>query len=379
MPWPVRKFNGEGLSRPSPRRRLLATLQSTRTRGERAGCGSSARAIAAVAAGVVLAACAAPYRGPDRFGIDTARLDGTDWTLILISATQQMTHPGVSPDGRWITFARYTDTGLDGIAEEKHGCLATEILVVRSDGSDVRVVVAPDPGVIAANSSRTPDGTDLAYLSTDNSPHAPQINQIDLRTRRVRRLPTPANLLIADPRRRRDMLAFPVVGSRVDRIWTMAVNGTDAHPVSQPRFPVGAEGGGFVLGDFDPRISPDGSRVACMRHFAGDAWHIVVLDIATGAKRDLSSSPATAILPNWSEDGRMLIFSHFDRRRPADLKLYVRRRDGKDRHMLPLPRGYVYVHSDLSPGDGASPKTRIAFAATRSPRGPECFRVTDGL
>ena len=210
-----------------------------------------------------------------------------------------MTHPGVSPDGRWITFTRYTDTGLDGIAEEKHGCLATEILVVRSDGSDVRIVVAPDPGVIAANRSWTPDGTGPVYLSTDDSPHAPQINQVDLRTRRVRRLPTPANLLVADPRRHRNMLAFPVVGGRVDRIWTMAVNGTDAHPVGQPRFPVGAEGGRFALGDFDPRISPDGSRVAFMRHFAGDTWHIVVLDIATGTERDLSSSsPATAILPS---------------------------------------------------------------------------------
>ena len=66
----------------------------------------------------------------------------------------------------------------------------------------------------------------------------------------------------------------------------------------------------------------------------------------------------------------MLIFSPIDRRRRADIKLYVKRRDGMDRRTLPLPRGYVYVHSDLSPGDGASPKTRIAFAATRSPRVP---------
>ena len=123
-----------------------------------------------------------------------------------------------------------------------------------------------------ANRSWTPDGTGPVYLSTDDSPHAPQINQVDLRTRRVRRLPTPANLLVADPRRHRNMLAFPVVGGRVDRIWTMAVNGTDAHPVGQPRFPVGAEGGRFALGDFDPRISPDGSRVAFMRHFAGDSY-----------------------------------------------------------------------------------------------------------
>ncbi len=66
-----------------------------------------------------------------------------------------------------------------------------------------------------------------------------------------------------------------------------------------------------TLGDLtryrDPRISPDGKRVAvCL----GDPnWAIWVLDIARGVKARLSFGAGTGVTPSWSADGKWIAYS----------------------------------------------------------------------
>jgi Tol biopolymer transport system component len=320
-----------------------------------------------ILAAVALTGCGNPYSGPDRFGIYTARLDGSDWQPVLTSANQQMSHPRVSPDQQWITFTRYNRKGLNGLAEEKDGYLETEIMVARVDGSQVRSVVPPKNGVIAANSSWTPDGRGLVYLTTDTPGRQPEIRTIDLASGRVEGLPTPPRLRASDPHLREDLLAFPVVGETVDTIWTMQPDGTQARQITAPSFPSSQKGGRYKLGDYDPRISPDGTRIAFMRHFGGENWHVVVVDRDGAHEQDLSPPVTVDALPDWSGDGRLLIFMHVDRKHLADIGLYAIKPDGSERRRLPLPHGYVYGHSSFFPQDGSGPRSRIVFAATRNP------------
>ncbi len=65
-----------------------------------------------------------------------------------------------------------------------------------------------------------------------------------------------------------------------------------------------------------PRLSRDGGRLAYLRHAEG-SWHLEVRDLATGAERELSWSPAdrggvgsaVPTSPAWSADGRTLYAS----------------------------------------------------------------------
>jgi Tol biopolymer transport system component len=316
---------------------------------------------------VALSGCGNPYAGPDRFGLYTARLDGSNWRPVLLSPDRQMTHPRVSPDQQRITFTRYNRKGLNGLAEEKDGYLETEIMIARIDGSGARSVVPPKKGVIAANSSWTPDGKGLVYLTTDTPARLPEIRTIDLASGTIRRLPTPAGLMASDPHLHEDLLAFPVVNEKVDAIWTMRPDGTQARRLTAPSFPSSAQAGRFKLGDYDPRISPDGARIAFMRHFGGENWHVVVVGREGANERDLSAPVTVDGLPDWSGDGRLLIFMHVDRKRLADIGLYIMAPDGSGRRRLPLPYGYVYGHSSFFPQDGSGPRSRIVFAATRNP------------
>jgi len=316
-----------------------------------------------------LAGTAHAYQGPDRYGLYSARLDGSDWHAIVTSPDQQMTHPRVSPDGKWLTFTRY-HRKVHGAAREENGYRETSIELVRLDGTAARTVVAPARGVIAANSSFTPDGRGLVYLSTDAPDRRPQLHVIDLASGRVSRLPTRPNLLVADPHWVGDLVAHTRVGQGVDQIWGMHPDGSGAGALSQPPASTDRRGSRHNPGDYDPRIAPDATRVAFMRHFGAEEWHVLVLDRASGTTRDLSAPGVTESLPDWSGDGQLLIFTVIDRVRPQRIGLHVMSPDGSGRRQLPLPRGYVYFHSSFVPGDGSGPDARIVFAATRNPKVP---------
>ena len=318
----------------------------------------------------VLAGSAHAYQGPDRYGLYSARLDGSDRHAILTSPDQQMTHPRVSPDGKWITFTRY-HRKVRGAAREENGYRETSIEIVRLDGSGARTVVPPRRGLIAANSSFTPDGGGLVFLTTDTPGQRPQLHRIDLASGRMARLPTPPELQVADPHWVGDLVAFTQVGGEgVNTVWGMHADGSGAAPLSHPRMAPDRKGSRHDPGDYDPRIAPDATRVVCMRHFGAEEWRIVMLDRATGTERDLSAPGVTESLPDWSGDGQLLIFTVIDRARPQRIGLHVMRPDGTQRRQLPLPRGYVYFHASFVPGDGSAPAARIVFAATRNPKVP---------
>jgi len=223
---------------------------------------------------------------------------------------------------------------------------------------------------MAANSSWTSDGKGLVYTSTDNPEKIPQLYIIDVTSGKKIRIPTPTGRHATDPHIRNNRVLFPVIDGRVDSIWIMSLNGSDAHQITHPDFGKNPKHGRFKLGDYDPRFSLDATRVVFMRFFGGENWHIFVIDPDGKHEKDLSPPDTTDGLPDWSGDVQRLIFMHVDRKQPKNIGLYTVRPDGSERQLLPLPRGFVFFHSSFFPGDGSSSKARIVYAATRNPKVP---------
>jgi Tol biopolymer transport system component len=145
------------------------------------------------------------------------------------------------------------------------------------------------------------------------------------------------------------------------------MDGTDARQITHPKIPQPKKHSQFPLGDYDPKLSPDNSKVAAMRYFGGEIWHIFVLDLATGKEKDFSTGEVSEGLPEWSSDGKLLIFTHWNRKYLDKMGIYTMKPDGNDRKMVPLPRGFLLNHANFFPGEGSSKDARIVYVAKKFP------------
>jgi len=305
---------------------------------------------------------------PDLFGLYTATLDGENMKLIISNPNLEMTHARVSPDKEWITFTRYNQKGLDGLAME-YDYAYTEIMIARLDGSGLESVIPPKKGIIAANSSWTPDGKSLLYVSNDNPDKIPRICKIDLTTRKINRVPTPEHLAVADPHQVGNRIVFPVAGDGLNSTWIMDADGKNAKQLTRPVIPEPKTKKKYIynLGDCDPKLSPDASKVTVIRYFGGTNWHIILVDVETGKEKNLSVKNTCDAVADWSSDGKLLLFWHVNLQDFTKIGLYTMLPDGTKRRMIPLPRGYFYRHANYFPGEGSSEKTRIIFSGKKDP------------
>lgn len=299
------------------------------------------------------------------FGIYLASAAGGKATPLLLSMTQESTHPRVSPDGQWVVFTRYHQKDASGRATEQGGYANTEIALMRIDGSGVVSIVPPKPGIMASGASWSPDGTSIVYTSTDTLFRTPEIRRIDFAARTVQRMPTPFGLSVADPHWVGNRLVFPSKDSEADALWIMNVNGTQAQRITNPLKR------GFLYtgpnGDFDPKLSPDGRRVAFMRIASFEPWRIITLELATGAETALTRPGEVEGLPDWSPDGKRLLHVRYDPANPAVSSLWTMTADGQGRQRIALPEGRLYGHPSYVPATAAFPEPRIIFTMTRKP------------
>lgn len=300
------------------------------------------------------------------FGIYVASRGGAGFALVTGTDDREMTHPRVSPDLRRVVFTRYTVRGSDGRATEAQGYEGTEVVMVNVDGTGLKTLVAAKAGIINANASWSPDGKSVYFLSTDNAIRIPEIHVYDLRTRAITRMPTPSGLLPTDPNRVANQVVFPSkrVDGTADPLWLMNVDGTNARQLTAP---VRASSDPGYYGDFDPKLSPDGTRVAFMRIDGGNGWRVMTLEIA--AMRETSLTPDGAIqgLPAWSSEGSRLVYTNLDTANPSQIGLFTMNADGTDRVKVPLPGGRLYSHAAWFPLEGASVDARLVFTGTITP------------
>ncbi|MGQ0701928.1 MAG: protein kinase domain-containing protein, partial [Gemmatimonadales bacterium] len=91
-----------------------------------------------------------------------------------------------------------------------------------------------------------------------------------------------------------------------------------------------------------PRFSPDGSRIAYGDGIPDDVW---IYELATGAKRRLTTEGTSSNDPQWSPDGRELAY---DSDRPSQKDLLVRNADGTGAERRVVVRAGLQWPSDWS-------------------------------
>jgi Tol biopolymer transport system component len=306
---------------------------------------------------------------PEMFGIYTCALDGTNLKRVLADPTREMNHARVSPDRAWITFTRYNKRGLTGLAEETNGYDESEIMLVRPDGSGLRSLVPPAKDIFAANGYWTPDGKFILYVSKLPGKKS-EISRIDLATGQIVRIPAPTQLWASDPHPVGSQMTFACLDagkSKRNTIWIMNGDGTQPKQVTGKSSSSGAQAANEYPSDYDPKLSPDGSRIAVMRRMGPDNWHVVITDLKSGGEQDLSGPQAVDGVPEWSGDGKLLIFWHVNPKNLRSSGLYTMQPDGSDRKRVPLPSGYFYTMPAFFPGEGSDRNARIVFSAKKNP------------
>lgn len=321
--------------------------------------------------------------GSDKeFGLYTANLDGSDMKLLISDSYRQMTHARVSPDKKWVVFTRFNKIGKDGCATEAENNYdkrgeqyeKTEILLMRLDGSDLRVLIPAQKGKAAANSYWTPDGKGLIYIYGDGrkSRASHLIFDEDMEIKSNTEIPTPNYLAVVDPQWGKDSsgsdrIVFPAHNLQTGKrgLWWVKPDGSSLEQLTWPK-----------LQDNDPKFSPDGTKIAFMRRVKeGLHWHSMILDLKTRKEKDLSAGyfPEGILvgadgMPEWSSDGRLLVLWHVFpdlKNKRAKSVLHTIKPDGTGRKEIPLPEGYNYQMPVFFPGEGSGKDARIIFSTRK--------------
>ncbi|MBW2046204.1 MAG: hypothetical protein JRI96_15200 [Deltaproteobacteria bacterium] len=320
------------------------------------------------------------------FGLYTATLDGNNMQSLITDSYREMTHARVSPNGEWVTFSRYNTVGNDGYATEEGGYLNTEIVVMKTDGSVIKTVAGPAVDKMSVNSYWTPHGEGLVYIYAPNNKGLPQINHItfndNMEVEKTSKIPIPEHIAAVDPHWVGDWIVFSGIDiiSKTRGIWRIRYNGEDLQLLAEtPDLPSAQ--------DNDPKLSPDGTKVAFMR-FTLDIekigeegvhnWHTYVMDADIPfSEVDISAQHYTddplAIfkldgLPEWIDNEKLLVWYR-------DLinkkhEIHTMNYDGSERQKVPLPDGFDCSRASVFPQEDSGEITKIIFSTRRKDVGP---------
>ena len=305
------------------------------------------------------------------FGIYTATLDGNSVKQLIVNSTQDMSHIRVSPDKKWITFTRYNKKDVNDLAHEGLGYEQTEIMIAKIDGTNSKTIIPSKIGIVSANSSWMPDGKSLIFVSNNNWFRKGQIYKLNLMTFRLSRIPTPRFLGVADPHVVNDKIVFTAIINNINTLWIMQLDGKNLKQLTSPVLSQTQEVEKFKLGDYDPRISTDGSKIAYMRYLGEDNWHIIIIDIITGEEKDISPKVTHDVIPQWSSDDKLLMFGHVDKIDLSKTGIYRIKPDGSSRKQIPLSINKYFSYNkwpNFFPDEKSTDKTKIIYSAVNYPK-----------
>ena len=234
---------------------------------------------------------AVPHEG--RFGIYWLCPASGDIGLVW-SGSSRMSNLALDPSGTRFAFGCRIDG--DSLADE-------EICLVNADGTSFGLLTHNE--YLDTYPAWSPQGDRIAYLSWPDS--TLDIWLMDANGANRHRF--------YDSGSHDGDLSW--VGNRIafttgSRIWLMNDDGTSPTQVTDP--PRAGEWGNAVLpfGDYDPRISPDGSRIVFERMVDDSTVHgnydLFSINQDGTVETRLTSTGWTQGMANWSPDGNELVF-----------------------------------------------------------------------
>lgn len=191
-------------------------------------------------------------------------LDGSDLVQLLDC---DVARPRFSPDGSLLALTVAMDDGTFQVA------------TLRPDGTDLRLLTTTEG--LASTPDWSPDGSWLVY---DH-------------------LPVPC--------RQDECLRDGGEGYHIT-LWRMDANGGNPRPIAGPngRLTGGPNEPPGITQDLEPRLSPDGTRVVFTRNDApGYETRVYIRDLTTGAEHVAIAEPRGEMHPDWSPDGRWIVYN----------------------------------------------------------------------
>ena len=337
-------------------------------------------------------ACATVLCSASKYNLLVADIDGGNVGLIKTSSYQDMTHPRVSNDKNWVAYTTYNNLNSNQCASLDTGYLNTEIRAVRLTGVDDRRIISPVATEFNSNNYWLSSTNEFTYLSGP-------VNAL-----KFYRVILDSNMVVsAGPSQ------IPVSGTipvPVDPQANLAVNKIVYPGLYNP-------GGGFIKSIFmmdlsdssnlvglsvgrdhagapiicataeclnimenDPKISPDGTKVAFMRQAPssgvnGFGWHIFVVPVSSPQMEvDISYSYLGSdiykndVLPEWI-DNDTIIFSTIEITSVSSVakNVYTMKGDGTQRTKISLPSGFRYA--DVFPFVDSSGNQRMILSAEK--------------
>jgi TolB protein len=243
--------------------------------------------------------------GPLNTAVFIANADGTGERPLLANPVLD-SNPAFSPDGQWVLFT-----------SRRHG--SDDIYRVRTDGSALERLTA-DPA-FDDHAAMSPDGRHVAFTSSRSG--QADIWLLDLATRHVRNVTdhpggdyrpawSPDGRWIAftsdrDTAGARESTGASFAPRQMTQIHVMRADGSELRRVTHGDAPVGGAS-----------WSPDGTAIVCYEAATED-WQvlsrtfpgvmvrsqIVSIDIATGARTELTRGPGRKLTPQWLAPGRI--------------------------------------------------------------------------
>jgi Tol biopolymer transport system component len=261
--------------------------------------------------------------GPSKMELYLANADGSDEHRLLPASAALDYDPSFSPDGKWIVFTSERDPEGTGQAD---------LWRVHPDGSELERLTSDaameDAGALS------PDGTRLAFVSTQGGARTTNIWVMDLKTRRARNLTGNGQLDPAEtmngnfrPAWSPDGRWIAFTSDRGER-WGGAEMGAGAghsHPTSL--YIMRADGTGLrrltsttpEMAVGSPKWSPDGKKIvvyqirtrdtfaARMEGFPGVKFattsQIIEVDVASGSMKPLSTGAGLKTNPQYLANG----------------------------------------------------------------------------
>jgi Tol biopolymer transport system component len=255
-----------------------------------------------------------------------ADLNGANVSIIKTSSYQEMTHPRVSSDKNWVAYTTYNDLNSNGCASLDIGYFNTEIRAIQLNGAGDKGIIAPVSGQLNSNDYWIGATNEFTYLSGPPSALKFYRATVDSSMNLISgptQIPVAGTIVPMDPQTNlaTNKIVYPGLynpgSGYVKSIFMMNLSDSG----SLVGLSLGRDHAGTTLTcadstcsnimENDPKISPDGTKVAFMRQAPssganGFGWHIFVVPVASPLNEvDISYSTAGSDLtkneglPEW--------------------------------------------------------------------------------